>query len=295
MTDKLKAYLALHFCVLVWGFTAILGKFIQLNAISLVWWRVLLCWTVLFWLVSKDQWAAISRTKRLRLTGIGMMVGVHWICFYGAVKLSNASVAVATMATTTLFAAFTEPFILKQPFKWYEIVLGILILPGIVLIVGDLDWNMRWGFVVGTAGAFLAAVFSTLNKREITMQPTPPFAMSFFELFGGWLITSVVLMALQPGWESLMPQGNDWWFLMLLAFVCTLLPYNLSLIAMRHISAFGTNLTINLEPVYGVLLAIVFFREDKGLPPNFYAGVLLILLAVFSHPFIKSRFESKTA
>lgn len=294
MTEKFKAYLALHFCVLVWGFTAILGKFIQLNAISLVWWRVLLCWTVLFWLVSKDQWAAISRAKRVRLTGIGMMVGVHWICFYGAVKLSNASVAVATMATTTLFAAFTEPFILKQPFKWYEIALGILILPGIVLIIGDLDWNMRWGFVVGTIGALLAAVFSTLNKREITIQPTPPFAMSFFELFGGWLITSVVLLVLQPGWESLMPHGNDWWFLLLLAFVCTLLPYNLSLIAMRHISAFGTNLTINLEPVYGVLLAIVFFREDQNLPPNFYAGVLLILIAVFSHPFIKSRFETKT-
>lgn len=291
MTEKQRAYLALHFCVLVWGFTAILGKFIHLNAVSLVWWRVLLCWTVLIGMVSKDQWAAMTRAKMFRLTGIGMMVGVHWLCFYGAVKLSNASVAVATMATTAFFAALTEPFILRQPIKWYELMLGILILPGVALIVGDLDWQMRWGFAVGTIGALLAAVFSTLNKREINLEPTPPFVMSFFELFGGWLITSAVLLFLQPGWDSLIPQGYDWIYLPLLAFVCTLLPYNLSLLAMRHISAFATNLTINLEPVYGVLLAIVFFREDKGLRPDFYWGVLLILLAVFSHPFIKNRFE----
>ncbi len=293
MTEKLRAYLALHFCVLVWGFTAILGKFIQLNAISLVWWRVLLCWTALIWMIPRSEWRAMKRPKVLRLLGIGMMVGVHWMCFYGAVKLSNASVAVATMATTALFAAFTEPFILRQPFKWYELLLGILILPGIVLMVGDLDWNMRWGFLVGTAGAFLAAVFSTLNKREITMEPTHPFTMSGLELFGGWVITSLVLLVLQPGWDSLTPVGDDWAFLLLLAYVCTLLPYNLSLVAMRHISAFATNLTINLEPVYGVLLAIFFFREDKGLSPGFYAGVVLILVAVFSHPFIKSRFEKK--
>lgn len=225
--------------------------------------------------------------------GIGTIVGIHWLCFYGAIKLSNASVAVATMATTSFFSALVEPLLTRQKVKGYELALGLLILPGMALIVGNIDWGMRIGFAVGIVGAFLAAVFSSLNKKLIDNNPPPPLVMSFTELFGGVAVCSLVLPFLL--WQSpdtpLIPTNIDWAWLLILAWVCTLLPYYLTLLAMRYISAFATNLTINLEPVYGVLLAAVFFREDKDLNPQFYIGVIVILIAVVSHPFLKKYFE----
>jgi len=293
MTDKLRAYLYLHFCVLIWGFTAILGKLISLQAVPLVWWRVFLCCATLILLIPKAQFRGISKKVYLQMLGIGCIVGIHWLCFYGAIKLSNASVAVATMATTSFFSALVEPLLTRQKVKGYELALGLLILPGMILIAGNINWDMRIGFAVGIVGALLAAVFSSLNKKLIDHDPPPPLVMSFTELAGGVAVCSLVLpfLILKTPDTQFMPQQWDWGWLFILAWVCTLLPYYLTLLAMRHISAFATNLTINLEPVYGVLLAAVFFQEHKDLNPQFYLGVIVILLAVFSHPFLKSRFE----
>lgn len=293
MNQKLRAYLYLHICVFIWGFTAILGKLITLKAVPLVWWRVFLSTIFLLFLVPFTQWKSLSRQRFLRLAFIGMLVGIHWLCFYGAIKLSNASVAVATMATTSFFAALMEPWILKQRVKWFELGLGLLILPGMALVVGNIDWNMRLGFGAGIIGAFLAAVFSTLNKKVIEYRPPPPMVMSLVELFAATVTCTVLLPFFI--WQSpelpLLPTGFDWLWMMLLVWVCTLLPYYLTLQAMRHISAFAANLTINLEPVYGILLAALLFREDKELNPHFYLGMSVILLAVFSHPFLKQRFD----
>lgn len=295
MSDKLRAYLFLHFCVFLWGFTAILGKLISLKALPLVWWRVLLCSLTLWLVLPKAQLRGIPRAVFGQMLGVGMLVGLHWLCFYGAIKLSNASVAVTTMATTSFFSALAEPLLLRQRIKWFELGLGILILPGMALVVGNIDWNMRLGFAVGVLGALLAAVFTSLNKRILDRNPPPPLAMSFVELSGGLLVTSLVLpFALWQTPElSCWPLDWDWLWMFILAWVCTLLPYYLTLRAMRHISAFATNLTINLEPVYGVLLAGFFFREDKELAPGFYLGVGIILLAVFSHPFLKEVVEKQ--
>lgn len=225
--------------------------------------------------------------------GIGIIVGIHWLCFYGAIKLSNASVAVATMATASFFSALVEPLLTRQKIKGYELALGLLILPGMLLIAGNIDWEMRVGFAVGVLGAFLAAVFSSMNKKIIDEDPPPPLVMSFTELAGGVAVCSLALpfMFWQNPDTPMLPTKADWGWLLVLAWVCTLLPYYLTLLALRHISAFATNLTINLEPVYGVLLAAVFFQEHKDLNPLFYIGVLVILLAVFSHPFLKKYFE----
>ncbi len=293
MTEKLRAYLYLHFCVLIWGFTAILGKLISLQALPLVWWRVSLCCATLILIIPRDKFKGISRKLYLQMFGIGMLVGIHWLCFYGAIKLSNASVAVATMATISFFSALVEPALTRQKVKGYELALGLLILPGIALIVGNINWEMRLGFAVGILGALLAAVFSSLNKKLIDNHPPPPLVMSFTELAGGVAICSLALPFLL--WKMpdtvFMPTNADWGWLLILAWVCTLLPYYLTLLAMRYISAFSANLTINLEPVYGVLLAALFFREDKDLNPQFYIGVVVIILAVLSHPFLKKYFE----
>jgi len=293
MTDKIRAYFYLHFCVLIWGFTAILGKLISLQAVPLVWWRVFLCCATLIVFIPRAQFRGIPQKQYIQMLGIGVLVGIHWLCFYGAIKLSNASVAVASMATTSFFAALVEPALTRKKIKGYELALGLLILPGMTLIAGNINWEMRLGMAVGIVGALLAAVFSSLNKKMIDHSPPPPLVMSFTELAGGVAVCSLVL----PFWlwkfpeTPLLPQQWDWGWLLVLAWVCTLLPYYLTLLAMRHISAFATNLTINLEPVYGVLLAAVFFQEHKDLNPKFYLGVLVILLAVFSHPFLKKYFE----
>jgi len=295
MTDKLRAYFYLHFCVFLWGFTAILGKLISLKAVPLVWWRVLLATSFLLLLIPKKQWSGLNRSVFQRLFVIGLLVGLHWLCFYGAIKLSNASIAVATMATTSFFAALIEPILLKKKMNWYELGLGILILPGMALVVGNIDWDMRIGFGVGVIGALLGALFSSLNKKVLDNMPPPPLVITFVELFAATCICSLILpfMLWQSPETQVLPSAQDWIWLLVLVLVCTLLPYYLSLQAMRHISAFATNLTINLEPVYGVLLAALLFREDKDLNPNFYLGMLVILVAVFSHPFLKYYFERK--
>lgn len=297
MTDKLRAYLNLHFCVFLWGFTAILGKLITLQALPLVWWRVLLCSVVLWFVLPRAQLRGLTRRAFWQMLGVGALVGVHWLFFYGAIKLSNASVAVTTMATTSFFAALTEPLLLRQKIKWYELALGVLILPGMALVVGNIDWSMRLGFAAGIVGALLAAVFTALNKRIIDAGPPPPLAMSFVELFGGLVVTSIA-MPFALGFDPelpVAPQSWDWLWMLILALVCTLLPYYLTLQALRHISAFAANLTINLEPVYGVVLAGIIFREDKDLDPGFYVGVGIILVAVFGHPFLKKWVENRAA
>jgi drug/metabolite transporter (DMT)-like permease len=295
MTDKLRAYFYLHFCVFIWGFTAILGKLISLKAVPLVWWRVLLATVSLLFLIPKKQWEGLTRSIFPRLFAIGLLVGLHWLCFYGAIKLSNASVAVATMATTSFFAALVEPVLRKKKMNWYELGLGVLILPGMALVVGNIDWDMRIGFAVGTFGALVGAIFSSLNKKVLDQMPPPPLIMTFVELFAATCLCTLMLPFIL--WQSpetaILPSAQDWVWMLILVWGCTLLPYYLSLLAMRHISAFATNLTINLEPVYGVLLAALLFREDKDLNPNFYLGMLIILVAVFSHPFLKYYFERK--
>jgi drug/metabolite transporter (DMT)-like permease len=295
MTDKLRAYLYLHLCVLIWGFTAILGKLITLSTLPLVWWRVFICSSTLWLVMNRTPVFKMERRLILRLFGIGMLAGIHWICFYGAIKISNASIAVAAMATTAFFTAFTVPFFLKRAIKGYELAIGGLILPGMGLLVGHIDWSMRAGFALGVLGALLAAVFSTMNKKVIDQGAPPALAMSFIELSGACAVITLMLPFVV--WKypetQLLPVGNDWIWLLILAWVCTLVPYYLTLRSMQYISAFATNLTINLEPIYGVLLAAWIFREDRTLDKGFYIGLSVILIAVFSHPFLKQRLDKE--
>jgi drug/metabolite transporter (DMT)-like permease len=288
MTERTRAYIYIHFCVLIWGFTAILGKLISLSALPLVWWRVVICCATLWWVMPRAQLRAVPRVWVYRLLGIGALIGLHWVCFYGAIKLANASVAVAAIATTSFFSAFTGPWLLKTRLQAYELVLGIVVLAGMFFISGYIDWSMRTGFGVGVLAALLAAIFSTLNKKAVEAA-LPPFAISFFGLSGACLTLTLLLPAFfyylpdAPFW----PQDNDWWWLLLLAWVCTLVPYYFTLRSLEQLSPFSTNLALNLEPVYGILLAVWLFREDRSLSPYFYVGMALILAAVFSYPLLR--------
>ena len=291
MTDQQRAYLHLHFCVLLWGFTAVLGGLISLDTVPLVWWRVSLCCAGLLCLISLRQLRAVPRAQFWRIFGIGLLVGLHWICFYAAVKCSNASVGVITMAMTSFFSALTEPILLRQKIKWYELGLGMLILPGMALVAGSIDFSMRWGLFWGLCGAFLCAIFSVLNKMVVSKDPPPPFVMSFIELFAIVVLCSALMPFYLAKGGSYWPKLGDWKWLFFLAFACTLLPWRLTLIAMKHISAFAGNLALNLEPIYGVILAGLILHEHEQLHLGFYAGAAIIVLAVLVHPFLKPIFE----
>jgi drug/metabolite transporter (DMT)-like permease len=289
-----RAYLQIHFCVLLWGATAILGKMISLPALPLVWWRLLLVVAAL--LLFPVVWRGL-RTMSWRLmgayAGIGVLVALHWLTFYGSIKLSNASVGATCIALGTVFVAMIEPWVARTRFSRSDLVLGIAVLPGVALVVGGVPSGMRLGIAVGALSAFLVAIFGSLNKRMV--EHGDPLTVTTLEL-GAGLVALTLLAPLMPfvpfigdafaGDLAAVPQGRDLVLLLVLSLACTLLPFALSLAALRHMSAFAQQLAVNLEPVYAIVLAIVLLGEQKELTTAFYAGVAIILAAVFVHPLL---------
>ncbi len=291
MNNTQRAYLELHFAVFLFGFTAILGGFIQLPALILVWWRLLIaCVTIMLYGNIFHKIHKIPRPILYQLVGTGFIIALHWVAFFGAVKLANASVALVTFATTSLIASFIEPLMMRQRIKGYEVLLGILIVPAMALIVGGLPTGMGLGFAVGLLSALLAVIFSVLNKKNVTQ--ADPLSIMFLNLSGGWLLLSF-LMPFYWVFDSsapFIPSLSDVLYLLVLALLCTNLGYLLSVRSLRYLSAFASNLTINLEAVYGIILAWLILKEDKQLTPSFYIGASLIIVSVMSYPFLKSRF-----
>ena len=290
-----RAYTELHIAVLLFGLTAILGDLISLTALILVWWRVLLTSFSLLFLVNLPKLLRSLPNKLiLQYMGIGVIVALHWIAFYGSIKLSNASICLVCMATTSFFTAILEPMILGGRIKAYELALGLFIIPGMALIVSSTDLSMKMGIWVGLLSAFLAAIFAILNKKLVN--EAEPMGITLIELGSGWIFISLVLpfYFTMEKQVSFWPTNMDWIYLIVLALLCTTLAYTLALRALKHLSAFASNLTVNLEPVYGIALAWIFLNDSEELTIGFYIGVLIILLAVFSYPFLKSKFEPES-
>ncbi len=289
-----RAYLELHIAVFLWGFTAILGNVIQLSALSLVWWRVLLTSISLVFIVQFGKsLRKLPRKSILQFAFVGMLTGLHWLTFFGAIKLSNASITLVCMATTAFFTAIFEPLILRTRVKWWEIFLGFMVVPGMVLVVENVEVSMRAGIWVGLTSALLAALFSILNKKWI--HNAEPFSITFLEMTSAWLLLSLVLPFYFHGQpeEALLPSLKDFALLLVLALVCTTLTWVLALRSLKYLSAFASTLTVNLEPVYGIFLAWVLLKENKELSPGFYWGVVLILLVVFSYPFVNRLMDKR--
>lgn len=294
MTAAQKAYLQLHIAVLLFGFTAILGKMIQLSALVMVWWRVLITSLSLLLLINVFKLLrTLPRRQLLILMGIGTIVGLHWLAFYGAIKLSNASVGVLAMGSTSLFSAILEPLILKKKFNKLEIGLGLLIIPGMALVVNGIDFSMLTGLIVGVISALLAALFSILNKAQVDQLDA--LSITFVELSSACIFLGLVIIGsgLGNGAFPTMfpPHWSDWVYLLILALLCTTLGYVLSLTALKNLSAFISNLTMNLEPVYAIVLAWLLLNEDKEVSATFYWGALAIMVVVFSYPFLNKAKE----
>ncbi|TWG94023.1 EamA domain-containing membrane protein RarD [Luteimonas sp. J16] len=294
MTPTAKAHLQIHLCVLLWGFTAILGKLISLPALPLVWWRMGLVVAALM-LVPRVWRGLRALPARLLLAyaGIGVLVSLHWLTFYGAIKLANASVAATCMAFATVFTALIEPKVAGGRFSRRDLALGVLVLPGVAMVVGGVSTQMRAGIAVGALSAVLVAVFGSLNKRLV--ERADPLTVTAVELGAGTLALTALAPLVQelvPAFAGpllVLPSPADAAWLVLLAGACTLFPFALSLVALRHMSAFSAQMALNLEPVYAIVLAMLLLSEQRELTPLFYGGVAILLAVVFAHPLLQRQ------
>ncbi len=289
LSSHTKAQLQIHFCVVLWGFTAILGKLITLSALPLVWWRMLLV-SVSLLLVPRVWYGLRAMPARLAASyaGIGVIVSLHWLTFYAAIKLANASVAATCMALATVFLALIEPWIARRRFDPRELLLGVAVVPGVALVVGGIPAAMRVGVGVGALSALFVACFGALNKRMV--EHADPLTVTFIELGAGAVFLTFASAILpHAGPAFVLPDAHDAILLLTLALACTLLPFALSLVALRRLSAFNVQLAINLEPVYAIVLAIILLGEQHQLDAWFYLGVVVILGAVFVQPLINRR------
>jgi len=275
-----KALIQLHIAVFLAGFTAILGKLITLNEGLLVWYRLLITVVTLgAILLYKKQLQRITFSGLLKIFGVGVIVAIHWVTFYGSVKYANVSVALVCFSATGFFTAFFEPLILKRKIALIEVLLGLLAISGIYVIF-DFHPQYKLGIIFGIISAIGSALFPVFNKKLLLVYS--PKTLTLYELGGGLIALTILVpfYLMQFPATYYIPSPTDWIWLLILAWLCTVLSFDLQLNALKKLSAFTANLTYNLEPVYGIILAFIFFRENEQLNRAFYFGVLLILLAV---------------
>jgi len=293
MTAHSRAWVQIHVCVVLWGFTAILGRLITLQALPLVWWRMLLVTIALA--VWPPFWSGLKQLPPRLISiylGIGALVTLHWVTFYASIKLSNASVAATCMALTPVFVSIIEPWLSRRRPRLIEVAMSLAVLPGVALVVGGTPAGMRDGIVMGAFSAFVAGLFSTLNKR--TVGNSPALAMTGLQMAAGAVLLPLIAGLLPADDHVLVRPGlHDGLMLFALSMACTLLPYALALVALRHLSAFDTTLAVNMEPVYAIVLAVLLLNEQRDLEPRFYFGVAIIVGIVFSH-FLVSRRWGRT-
>jgi len=279
-----NTYLKLHVIVLIFGFTAILGKLITLPALELVWYRMLIA-VITFYIYLKfsGENLAVSRADLLKLLGVGVIIAVHWVTFYGAIKLSNVSVALGCFATTALFTSFIEPFFFRKRISYSEVFIGLIILAGLYLIF-RFETHYLAGILVALLSAILAGLFTVLNKKLVANHRA--VKISFYEMIGGVIALTIFLAVSGKGTRVpfLFPTWMDLFYLVLLGTVCTVFAHTVQIDVMQHLTAYMVTLTINLEPVYGILLAFFIFGETERMTTGFYIGTLIILLSVIGFP-----------
>lgn len=275
-----KAFIQLHTAVFLAGFTAILGKLIGLNEGLLVWYRLLITVVVLALLLYfKKQLQLIPVKDVLKILGVGLIVAIHWVSFYGSVKYGNVSIAVVCISASGFFTAFFEPLIFKQRIVLAEILLSLIAIAGIYIIF-DFHPQYKTGIIFGVISAIGSSLFPIFNKK-LLLRFTPS-TLTLYELGGGFVALSILipLYLLQFPAAYYLPTATDWLWLLVLACVCTVLCFDLQLNALKKISPFTANIAYNMEPVYGIILAFIFFHENKLLESYFYLGVGLIILSV---------------
>ncbi len=281
-----KHFLLLHLIVFIWGFSPILGRYITVDAWALVWYRILITLVVMlaYLKITKHQFK-VSKKQFWQLSGIGIIIMIHWLAFYGAIKVSNVSVTMVAFSTGTLFSSIIEPILFKRRIRLYEVVIGFVIIAAIAMIF-SIETKYWLGILLGILAAFTSSLFGVFNG--ILSHQLKPGIISFYELSAAFIGLTCVLFYNQS--------FNQLFFhldqasiigLLLLSLVCTVFPFIKAVDLAKHISPYTIVLTVNLETVYGIIWAILFFHENNEVKPSFYIGVLIILMAIFLNSYLK--------
>ena len=293
MQGNSNQYLHLHLIVFIWGFTAVLGKLISLDAVTLVWYRIF--FTVIsifaFMKIVKIDYR-LNIKDILKLLGIGVIIAFHWTTFFLAIKISNISITLASLSTGAFFVSIVDPIINRKKPVLHEMLLGIVVFVGIFLII-DVEGNSRIGAMVALLSAFLASLFSVLSSK--IAHKWNPTVITFYQMLGGFLTLSIVIPFMSSDMVNFtIPSGMDLFYLIILATICTAYTFIAVMKLMKSISAFTIVLTVNLEPIYGIIMAYFIFGESETMSLKFYLGTLVIISTVFLNSWLKGKKVKKS-
>ncbi|MCT4561854.1 MAG: DMT family transporter [Crocinitomicaceae bacterium] len=294
MFGQLRYHLLLHIIIFIWGFTGILGKLIHLESVYIVWWRVLIAAVGLFLYLKATKWnfAVADRKQVYYMLIVGGIVGAHWMTFYYSIQLSTASLGILCLSTTTLHVTWLEPLIMKRRFLWSEFLFGVLIIFALLYVSGDFNQKDLKALFIGLLSAFFAALFSVCNAKLV--EKTPSATLTNIEMVSALGVVSVVML-----FQGLMDERlfamtwSDFWWLLFLGLVCTSFAFLVVVDLVKRLGAFTVSLSINMEPVYTILLAIAILNENEQLGTKFYIGASTIVLVVVINAIIKYRMKSK--
>ena len=296
MTASRNDYLKLHFIVFLWGFSAILGKSVTIPAVEMVFYRaVLACLGMGMVIYFSSGKFKLPPSDVGKLLAVGFILAVHWIAFFGSARVSNVSVSLVGFATNSLWAAVLEPLFNKNRIKKTEVFLGLMVIIGLYVIF-SFDFQYKLGLILGIAAGFTSAFFSVFNAKFV--QRIPSFTITFYEMMGAFLAIGIFFPLYQYTWAEnnrvqLVPTWMDWVYIALLAGVCSIYAYTVAVELMKRISVFMLQLTLNLEPLYGIVMAVIVFKDKEKMNLNFYIGTMIIVSAVVIYPILKKYYGSR--
>ena len=291
LNDNAKSYLSLHRIVFIWSFTAVLGRLITLDALPLVWFRMLFA-VVFIFIYIKIKKVPIKLPKRILLKFLvaGLVIAMHWFTFFRAIKVSNVSITLACLSTGAFFTSIIEPIFFNKKVIWYEIFFGLIVVFGLTIIF-NVEGKYIEGIILALISAFLSASFAVINSKFV--KDYDPTVISFYELLGGVLFFSIFILGNSSfNYKFFQLTSNDFMYLMILSSVCTAYAFIASTAVMKFLSPYTVMLTINLEPIYGILLAVIIFKDKEQMSPAFYIGAAVILITVILNGIIKSRHKA---
>jgi len=291
LSDNNKSYLHLHLIVFIWGFTAILGRLITLDALPLVWFRMLFAVGFIFiYIKYKKLPIKVPRRILLKFLVAGLVIALHWFTFFRAIKVSNVSITLACLSTGAFFTSLIEPIFFKKKIVWYEIFFGLIVVFGLSIIF-NVEGRYIEGIVLALTSAFLSASFAVINSKFV--KDYDATVISYYELGGGVLFfTAFLLFTNSFNVDFFQLTTSDFVYLLILSSVCTAYAFIASTAVMKFLSPYTVMLTINLEPIYGIILAVLIFEDKEQMSPQFYVGAVIILITVILNGIIKSRVKA---
>ena len=286
---KFKNQLHLHFLVFIAGFTAILGELISLEAIPLVWYRMLIAGVLMFGFIKIKKISLVVPFRTvLKFFLAGIVIALHWITFFAAIKVSNISITLAMFSTGAFFASLIEPIFYKRKIIPYEIIFGLLVVAGVFMIM-QTEIKYLLGICLGITSALFSSLFAVINGKFVAHHNAS--TISFYEFISGVFFISLYIAFSNNGFDAsfFKLSINDWIYLGILASVCTAYAFIASVYVMRYITPYSVVLTYNLEPIYGIFLALLFFPQTEVMPPIFYTGAALIICTVLMNALVKFK------